>query len=130
MSATASDLDFPCFQTSDAMGKPSLPNLSSTDENPYKNTPFDLNHVSIQPPPQGAANPTRATKNPAAKKNPPAGKGGRPARRGRSACPPASNAAHPPCPPYETGHAPTEASRDYFARFQTSLYGLPTPVWV
>ena len=33
-------------------------------------------------------------------------------------------------PPYETGHAPTEASRDYFARFQTSLYGLPTPVWV
>jgi hypothetical protein len=27
-------------------------------------------------------------------------------------------------------HRFLEASRDYFARFQTSLYGLPTPVWV
>ena len=33
-------------------------------------------------------------------------------------------------PTYETGYVATEASRDYFARFQTSLYGLPTPVWV
>src|SRR6516164_2705091 len=65
MSVTASDLDFPCFQTSDAMGKPSLPNLSSTDENPYENTPFDRNHVSIPPPPQWATDPTGATRTPA-----------------------------------------------------------------